>query len=94
MKIDHTKFRKDFDTMWRNTDILNCRELSHTPFIVLDEKNGITLCKNAPELVRDFSPSTIVLIQWRGQWKSDFILLDVGDVILALKENDENNENS
>jgi hypothetical protein len=88
MKIKGNVFRKDCDRMFENTEVLSCVKLSHTPFIVLDEKDGITLCFNAQELVMDFPANTKVLQQWRGNWSSDFLQFQVIDVLLALKEKD------
>lgn len=85
MKIKEGVFRKDFHRMFEMTDTLTCRKLKHAPFIVLDEVEGITLCDNAEDLVAKFPPETKVLKQWRGEWSSDILVMEVADVALALK---------
>jgi hypothetical protein len=88
MKIKENVFRTDYDRLFENTETLSCKILNHTPFLVLDENEGITICKNARELVEKYSPETMVLKQWAGQWTSDYILFSVLDVLLALKQKD------
>lgn len=89
IKIKDNNFRTDFDQLFEMTDTLSCNRLTQTPFIVLDEKEGICLCDNALELVQLFPSTTKVLKQWVGRWKSDFLVFTVGDVKKALlkKEN-------
>ena len=87
MKIKGS-FRQDFKRMFELTDILSSKELKHTPFIVLGDE-GVALSFSAIDLVRTYEIQTKVLVQWKGEWRSDFFLLTVGDVKLALAEKGE-----
>lgn len=84
MKIKDS-FRKDFDRLFEMTDTLSCKKLNHTPFIVLDDVDGVCTCDSAEKLVAMYSSDTEVLKQWAGNWSSDFIRMTVGDVKNALE---------
>lgn len=84
MKIKEGVFRTDIDRLFEMTETLSSRKLVHTPFIVLDDKEGVTLCRSAEELVAKFPLDTKILKQWKGEWSSDFLVMDVLDIKLAL----------
>lgn len=70
-------------------------KLNHTPFVVVDEvNNSINIVNKVTDLLNKFGskPETKVLIQWRGQWNSDFFTFTVGELQQEVdKHNLENN---
>ncbi len=82
MKINKDSFRKDLEDYFKLSGIFESSKLKHTPFIVLTEEgNGIELCDNVFDLIKKYRPSTEVISQWRGQWRSDFFYFTVFEVI-------------
>ena len=89
--ISFTGFRNDTDDMWVLTDLLSAK-LTHTPFLACVAVDGglevrvIDRAAGVAELPED----TPVMVQWRGQWRSDFFSTTAGEVKrrLATKEED------
>lgn len=83
MKVDESAFRTDLEDFFKLSGVLTSSNLKHTPFVVLLDE-GITLCRSASELVKKYDGETRVLVQWRGQWSSDFFSMRVKDVAAAM----------
>jgi hypothetical protein len=77
-----TTGRTDLDNLFQKSYILSSKKLTHTPFIVfqeLDDSIVVVLAKNKDDLLA-FPDETKVMVQWQGNWRSDFFHLTVGDV--------------
>lgn len=57
-------------------------KLKHNPFIVFDS-GAVSVIDDLPTLML-FPDETQVMVQWPGQWRSDFFTFTVGDVRKAL----------
>ena len=80
--------RTDIDELLSESGILTYTKLKHTPFLVFLESNGdvrVILVDSAKKL-RAFPLDTKIMVQWKGQWESNFFQLTVGDVVSRLKE--------
>lgn len=78
-----TTGRTDIDKLFQLSDILSSSKLNHTPFIVfqeLDESIVIVLVRNKDDLLMSYPDETKVMVQWKGNWRSDFFHFTVGDV--------------
>lgn len=75
-------------------ELFAAERLNHHPFVVLaviPAERGVEvqvqIVKSAAELVRSgFADATTVLIQWPGQYRSDYFRATVGDVRRARTE--------
>lgn len=81
-------FRRGLDDLFSKSDIRSCKERSHTPFLIVnfDEKK-IELCDSPIKLINDYSDDTDVIVQWRGQWRSDFFYFKIGELIDYIAKN-------
>ena len=79
--------RKDTDELWRSSGVLEWSKLSHTPFIAITQTEGvinvhlIDSAKKAALLPEE----TPLLIQWKGQWRSDFFQTTAGEVKMQVE---------
>jgi hypothetical protein len=78
----------DTRDLFAKSDVLTSSQLRHTPFIVfvhgLDGSIRVELVSSAKKLVGARYPSTTrVMVQWKGQYSSDFFQCTVGDVTAA-----------
>ena len=80
--------RTDLGELFQRADILRAK-LVHTPFLVFKETaDGIEveIVDQASALLA-YPRSTKVMVQWRGEWRSDFFQMTVGDVADAMETN-------
>jgi hypothetical protein len=86
--MDYKKehFRHDTKDFFNLSGLREHKKLNHTPFIVLNGET-IEICKNANELIENYSPNTQVLKQWKGEWSSDFFAFKIKELIDFIKEN-------
>jgi hypothetical protein len=87
-----TAGRIDTEELFRISGVLSYSKLNHTPFIVfqeLDEGIVVALVRNKDELLMSYSDETKVMVQWKGQWRSDFFQFTVGDVRDYLREKED-----
>lgn len=57
-------------------------KLTHTPFIVFKQSDDgfeVVIERHVDRLYK-YTDSTEVLVQWRGEWRSDFFRFTVGQV--------------
>lgn len=80
-----TTGRSDCTDLFIKSGIFESDKLPHTPFLVfrIDEKNPdptveVILVKSAADLLT-WQDDTQVMVQWPGQWRSDFFHFTVGD---------------
>ncbi len=74
--------RSDVGDFFCQSGVVSLSKLNHTPFIVIDEKNGsVTIERRPDRLVSDYDPSCTVLCQWRGKYRSDFFTFTVAQFI-------------
>jgi len=88
MTIIKTAGRTDLEDLFEQSDILRSSRLKHTPFLVfselIDGDVRVEIVESAKQLVAEYAPDTPVMVQWRGQWSSDFFQMTVADVIAAI----------
>lgn len=84
LKIKDHAFRSDTEDLFKLSGILTQEKLNHTPFIVLDEEQGVHTCNSADKLVAEYPPEMEVIVQWTGKFRSDFFRTTVGEVRDAL----------
>jgi len=86
--IIKTAGRTDLEGLFEETHLLSNSRLKHTPFLVfselIDGDVRVEIVESAKKLVAEYEPSTPVMVQWRGQWSSDFFQMTVADVAAAL----------
>ena len=75
---------------WDMSGILD-QKLTHTPIIVFQPVNNgteVRIFNRATDLLTDkeISDDAKVMMQWRGQYKSDFYQMEVSDIRNKLKE--------
>src|SRR5262252_9295565 len=83
-----TTGRTDLDDLFKLSDILQHKNLSHTPFLAFvadGETVTVRLVSSADELVESYAAETPVMIQWAGKWRSDFFRMTVADVAWGLQ---------
>ena len=81
-----TAGRTQIDELFKLSGILDGK-LSHTPFLAfLATEQGVEvrIFDRARDLVAECPPKTPVMVQWRGQWSSDFFQMTAADVAHAL----------
>lgn len=83
--IFDSKVRKSeeaVDQLFKKSGVLHYKKLEHTPFIVIrcnDKETNIDLVDNKDELL-GYPDDQQVMVQWRGEWRSDFFLFFVGEL--------------
>jgi hypothetical protein len=91
MKIITTG-RDDYDRYFSLSGIRENRRLNHYPFIVFNvnqSKNElkVEIVHSIKELLEQYTDEVQVMAQWAGQWRSDFMQFNVGDLRQYIKEN-------
>lgn len=77
-----TEGRTDIDDLFRISGVLTWTKLNHTPFlafVVEGQTVSVRIVKNATKLL-ELTDETKVMVQWKGDWNSDFFHFTVGDV--------------
>ncbi|WP_437713415.1 hypothetical protein WMF45_46785 [Sorangium sp. So ce448] len=76
------------DIFWQQSGILDAK-LVHTPFLVFKEvEDGIEVeIVEQASALSAYPRQTKVMVQWRGEWRSDFFQMTVGDVLDAMGSN-------
>jgi hypothetical protein len=80
--------RSDIAELLTRTDVLYAK-LVHTPFLVFVENGDgieVEIVDQASALTKH-PRETKLMVQWRGEWRSDFVQGTVGDVLDALETN-------
>lgn len=71
-------FRKQKDDLFKLCESFHgSGKLNHRPFLMVNE-GTIEMCDTLAEL-ETYPPETQVLVQWRGEWRSDFFEFTVAD---------------
>ncbi len=80
--------RTDLADLFKLSEILRTK-LVHTPFLVFKEtEDGLEVeIVDQASALRGYPRSTKVMVQWRGDWRSDFFQMTVGDVLDAMEMN-------
>ena len=84
-----TAGRTDLDDYFKLSDIREKKKHVHNPFLVfVKSKSGIKveLVYCAKELL-NYPPSTKIMVQWAGQYSSDFFQFTIGDLKKHIKIN-------
>lgn len=83
-----TEGRTDLVALFR-TGLLQFSKLNHTPFLVFavdGDVVNVRIVNSARKLAALPLPDeTRALVQWRGEWSSDYFACTVGDVRHALR---------
>jgi hypothetical protein len=82
--------RTDIDQYFRLSNVFDCENLNHTPFLVFDITSDtlhIQIVDNAKKLLA-FPDETPVMGQWRGDYHSDYFQFKVGQYRQYLEEKD------
>ena len=83
--------RSDLDAFFDKSDVLTAAKLAHHPFLAfIQEGDGavhVRRIDTAADVVR-LPEETPLLIQWPGQWRSDYFKLTAGDVARARSARD------
>lgn len=77
-----TDGRTDIKDLFKISGILEASKLNHTPFLAFiasGDKVTVEIVNSAKKLLTYPNP-TPVMVQWRGQWSSDFFRFTVKDV--------------
>ena len=80
MKIN-TSGRTDIEAFFEKSDIRYYKDLGHTPALVFNVEGDtvhVIIVNNPSELLL-YPDSTKVMMQWKGQWRSDFFQFTVGE---------------
>ncbi len=77
--------RTDLDDFWRLSGILQSKRLRHTPFIafVSDDQRVVVKVVDSIDALLSLSDDTPVMVQWSGNWSSDFFQFTVADARAA-----------
>ena len=77
------------DDFFKLSGIREWKKLSHTPVIVFHEKENEVEVEiiDRPEGLLSLPPETKCMMQWRGEWSSDFFQFDIYDLLTYIKEN-------
>ena len=84
----NTVGRTDLKDLFELSGVLTYTRLTHTPFLVFETKGlevNVHTIDRATKLSK-FPPETPVMVQWEGEWRSDFFRMSVGDILKALDE--------
>jgi hypothetical protein len=81
-----TTGRTDIEEMFRSTGMLEDRRWPHTPFLafVVSEQTVAVRIIETPAELWALDPRTPMMVQWRGNWRSDFLQLTAGQAQEAL----------
>lgn len=84
-----TTGRTDIEEYFKLSGIRECTKLSHHPFIVfLSDGDAVNVeIISDPRQLIELPPSTKVMAQWGGQWRSDFFQFTVEDFLEFIKKN-------
>lgn len=76
--------RTDLEDLFKLSGILRFKRLQHTPFLAFigSDPVKVQIIESADKLL-NLPDETPVMVQWSGQWRSDFFQLTVGDVRVA-----------
>ena len=77
-----TTGKTDIGELFKISGVLDYEKLNHTPFIVFIPSNNkveIKLAYNKKELL-EFPDNTKVMVQWKGEWNSDYFTFTIKDV--------------
>lgn len=78
-QFDFTTCRSDFDRLIEHRGL---NDSTHRPYLVIT-KNSVLIVNKVKTLVT-YPDDTIVIQQWPGEWRSDFIKFTVGQAKEAL----------
>lgn len=83
--IMETYGRTDLESLFSKSGIIEAKKLNHHPFIVfmpIDYEMGVRVevVDNAQDLLAMYPDDTPVMVQWPGQWRSDFFKFTVGQM--------------
>jgi hypothetical protein len=74
--------RTDLADLFLLSDVLRVTTLTQTPFLAFTQHAGavrVQIIDSAARLLQ-LPDETPVMVQWRGQWRSDFFQITVADV--------------
>ncbi len=78
--------RSDLETFFDKSDVRTAGKPAHNPFLAfIEEGDGaihVRRIDTAADVVR-LPEATPLLVQWPGQWRSDYFKLTAGDVARA-----------
>lgn len=83
-----TAGRTDLEDLISVSGTFGYTKLNHTPFLVFVTKEDtveVEVVEKPKDLLR-YSDNTPVMVQWRGEWRSDFFQFKVGDVRSVIEE--------
>lgn len=80
----------DIPEMLRRTGLMEDRRWPHTPFLafVVTDRTVTVQLITSPAQLRALDPATPLMVQWRGQWSSDFFQLTAEQAQAALAESE------
>ena len=78
MKYKENQFRGDLDRLFEISGVLEHSKLNHTPFILFNG-DTVELVMSAKELL-EYPPELYGMVQWRGNWSSDFFNFQIKDL--------------
>ena len=78
--------RTDLDELFRGSGLLEYKRLSHTPFLAFIERGGDVIVEivDSARKAALLPADTKLMVQWQGQWRSDYFQLTAGDVAAAM----------
>lgn len=86
MTAIQTAGRTDLDALFKQSGCLDGPR-SHHPFLAFTANSDgvvVHIVSSADALVAGYPSETPVMVQWPGQWSSDFFRMSVADVAAAL----------
>lgn len=79
--------REDLENLWKNSNILSHFKREHYPFIVFiqkDQEIEVVIYKELSRLISANLPETTrIMVQWKGNWRSDFFHFSLIELIDA-----------
>lgn len=81
-----TSGRTDIEALISDSGIIGSKRLKHTPFLVFvvdGDTVRVEIVDKPLDLIK-YPPETPLMVQWMGQWHSDFFHMTVGDVRSAI----------
>src|SRR4030095_4100517 len=78
-----TAGRTDLEDFFRLSGLVTATRLTHTPFLAFVAEGTtvqVRIFENAGDLVTVLADDTRVMVQWPGQWRSDFFQMTVADI--------------
>jgi hypothetical protein len=69
------------DEFFKKNSVFESERLTHTPFLVfVEEENAVHVrIIDNPRKLLSFSNETQVMVQWPGEWRSDYFQFTVGE---------------